>query len=108
MKLFTIIFTVLLITTNSIKIKPTITKLPKITYIKSDLISRRKSGYIPRKRPYAFLFIKQINKPLSYLINNIINNYIDKKYVMGILPLSFIILNDNNLTNNNITNDNLT
>lgn len=54
-------------------INPSPKKFPKIYYTKIHDISYRKPIYIPRKRPYIFNLVKQINET----VYNIINNYID-------------------------------
>ena len=101
-KLLTLLFTILFLNTKGLKINPLNTQFPKITYTKIHDISYKQPIYIVRKKPYTFMLFTQINKTLSNLINNLINNYIDEVYAMASLPLSFIIINQFNQTYDNV------
>ena len=93
-----LIFIIVLSDTLAFNIKPPPNKFPKIAYTKIHDISYRKPIYIPRKRPYIFNLVKQLNET----IYNIINNYIDEVYGMAIFPLSFTIPNKLNQTNDTL------
>ena len=96
-----LIFINVLSNTFAFNIKPSPKKFPKISYTKIYDISYRKPIYIPRKRPYIFNLVKQLNET----IYNIINNYIDEVYGMAIFPLSFTIPYKLNQTNLNHPQD---
>lgn len=93
-KIKILIFIIVSSNTFAFNINPSPKKFPKISYTKIYDISYRKPIYIPRKKPYIFYLVKQINET----VYNIINNYIDEVYGMAIFPLSFIIPNKLNKT----------
>ena len=93
-----LLFIIVSSNTLAFNINPSPKKFPKISYTKIHDISYRKPIYIPRKRPYIFYLVKQINET----VYNIINNYIDEVYGIAIFPLSFTIPNKLNLTNDTL------
>ena len=90
---------IIIFNSTAFKIKPSVTKFPKISYTKIHDISYRRPLYIRKKRPYILNLFNQINNTISYIFHQHINNYIDEVYAMASLPLSFNFINNYNKTN---------
>lgn len=99
-KILNLVFAIcfLVINTDGLKVNPNKSNFPKMKYTKIHSISYRKPIYLAKKKPYTFKIVSLINKTVS----NVINNYIDEVYAMAYLPLSFIILDNFNKSDDNI------